>query len=206
MVISPRSTTAPTFPRICPRSVSPSLAKAGRPKSITGNHCVRITSRALPPCPPGSVAPLAAKATPKHSPLSWLIPRLSPSTRSKKSLAGVFECRRWCEDRGPEAPLTRGDTASGPRSRPSGLRYGLTGTGAGTGQTSDPEPVPEPEHLNQVPDGRDPRPEKYVPSQSSGLRFPFELSLLPPWPTVQLVNRPASLPHLSLRASGQLSL
>jgi len=38
-------------------------------------------------------------------------------------------------------------TVSGPRSRPSGLWYGLSGSGAGTGQSSGPEPVPEPEHL-----------------------------------------------------------
>jgi hypothetical protein len=35
-------------------------------------------------------------------------------------------------------------------------------------------PAPEPERPNQVPDGRDPRPENVLPSQSSGLRFPFE--------------------------------
>jgi len=38
-------------------------------------------------------------------------------------------------------------TFSGPRSRPSGLWYGLSGTGAGAGGNSDSEPVPEPEHL-----------------------------------------------------------
>jgi len=38
-------------------------------------------------------------------------------------------------------------TFSGHRSRPSGLRYGLSGTGAGAGRNSYPEPVPEPEHL-----------------------------------------------------------
>ena len=55
------------------------------------------------------------------------------------------------------------DTSSGPRSRPSGLWYGRSGTGAGAGQNSDPEPVPEPEHLNLATDGRDPRPEKALP-------------------------------------------
>ena len=83
----------------------------------------------------------------------------------------------------------------------------------GCGQNSDPEPVPEPEHLNPAPDGRDPRPESIF------LPLPLSLPLnsllhrsfapictfaqsrvqpsfgrLPPLPTGQLVNRPASLP------------
>ena len=43
--------------------------------------------------------------------------------------------------------------------QPSGLRYVMSGVGAGARKSSGPEPVPEPEHLNQAPDGRDPRPE-----------------------------------------------
>ncbi len=31
-----------------------------------------------------------------------------------------------------------------------------------------PEPAPEPEHPDQIPDGRDPRPENDFPSQPSG--------------------------------------
>ncbi len=36
------------------------------------------------------------------------------------------------------------------------------------------QPAPEPEHPNQIPDGRDLRPENEAPSQSSGFRSPFE--------------------------------
>ena len=50
------------------------------------------------------------------------------------------------------------DTFPGLGSRPSGAGYGLSGAGTGAG----PEPVPEPEHLNQIPEGRDPGPEKRV--------------------------------------------
>jgi len=48
---------------------------------------------------------------------------------------------------------------SGLGSRPSGIRYGLSGSGTGAG----PEPEPGTEHLNPGPDGRDPRPENASP-------------------------------------------
>jgi len=62
---------------------------------------------------------------------------------------------------GLEAQLTRETKPSGLGSRPSGLRYGLSGTGTGTGllRALCPEPVPEPEHLYQIPEGRDLGPE-----------------------------------------------
>ena len=46
-------------------------------------------------------------------------------------------------------PLSSVAASSGLRSRPSGIRYGSSGSGTGAG----PEPVPGAEHLNPGPDG-----------------------------------------------------
>jgi hypothetical protein len=85
------------------------------------------------------------------------------------------------------------DSFSGHRSRPPGLRFGLSGTGAGTGKI---------QVLNLYPNLRtctwyltaETRDLKvYAPSQSSGLRFPFERCLS----ALGRVERPRSTVRLT---------
>jgi hypothetical protein len=81
--------------------------------------------------------------------------------------------------------------------RVTGLRPQAPGTGQ---QVRDPAPgpAPEPEHPDQIPDGRDLRPEsRSAPSQSSGLRFPLEFILTAnrfPLKSVPVIRHLPSIP------------
>ena len=68
-------------------------------------------------------------------------------------------------------PVERRRTASGLRSRQSGVGYGLSGAGAGTG--TGPEPGPGAEYLNLGPEDRDPGPENGLTTADAMSSHPY---------------------------------